>query len=122
MTDETNAEIQRAMDERAKNQEILENFDYWLETVGEDERFTSQDALIGSGYYDKDRNYSYNQRRCIYNKIYYNIIPWDYDDILSDNPHEVGRDSTNYDLYVQNYSEKLDFIIQRRAEILAKLN
>lgn len=149
------------------------------------------------------------------NKIYYNIMPWDYDDIFADNPHEVGRDwgtgdlfgarsyksvedikndvgdrlifsieddldykiakdnyiysnylvflkevveilddiyiediflslkkelkpfyenaqiieqsvydesSTNYDLYLQNYSEKLDFIIQRRAEILVKLN
>lgn len=147
-------------------------------------------------------------------KIYYNIIPWDYDDIFADNPHEVGRDwgmgnlfgvrsyqsvedikndvgdrlifsieddldykiakdnylysyyldylkevienlddnyieniflslkeelkpfyentkiieqskydrdSTTYDLYIQNYSDKLNFIIQRRAEILAKL-
>jgi spore coat protein H len=26
------------------------------------------------------------------NKIYYNIIPWDYDDIFADNPHEIGRD------------------------------
>ncbi len=26
------------------------------------------------------------------NKVYYNIIPWDYDDIFADNPHEVGRD------------------------------
>ena len=147
-------------------------------------------------------------------KVYYNIIPWDYDDIFADNPHEVGRDwgvgelfgirryqsvddikndvgdklifsieddldyiiakdnylysnylvylkevmenlgnnyienvflslkeelkpfykdneiieqtkydrdPTNYDLYIQNYSDKLNFIIQRRAEIIAKL-
>ncbi len=26
------------------------------------------------------------------NRIYYNIISWDYDDIFADNPHEVGRD------------------------------
>ncbi len=149
------------------------------------------------------------------NKIYYRIIPWDYDDIFAGMPHEVGRDwavgtlfgvrsyksiddikndvgdklifsieddldykiakdnylyssylvvlkevvenlddiyiediflelkkelkpfyenaqiieqsqydqdLTNYDLYIKNYSEKLDFIIQRRAEILTKLN
>jgi spore coat protein H len=149
------------------------------------------------------------------NKIYFNIIPWDYDDIFANNPHEVGqdwavgnifgersyksvedikndvgeklifsieddldykiakddylyskylvmleevinsidnscientfeelkmelkpfyenqqiieqskydRDPTNYELYNQYYSEKLDFLIQRRAEILSELN
>jgi len=148
-------------------------------------------------------------------KIYYQIIPWDYDDIFADNPHEVGRDwgmgklfgvrsyqsvedikndvgdrlifsieddldyiiakddylysryksileevinnldnndiesifsslkkelkpfynnsqiieqsaydrdPASYELYLQNYSDKLDFIIQRRAEIVSKLN
>ena len=64
-------DLQQEMDERVKNQEIVENFTSWLEMRGEDEPFTSQDALIGAGVFDKDRNYSYNQRRCIYNKIYY---------------------------------------------------
>ncbi len=147
--------------------------------------------------------------------IYYQIIPWDYDDIFAENPHEIGRDwgvgklfgvrsyqsmddvindvgdrlifsieddldyiiakddylyskykvilkevindaddncissifsglkkelkpfyenaqiieqsaydrdPASYELYVQNCSDKLDFIIQRRAEILSKLN
>ena len=149
------------------------------------------------------------------NNIYYNIIPWDYDDLFADNPHEIGRDwgmgnlfgvrsyqsvqdiindvgeklifsieddldyviakdeylyskylvilkevlidldnayiesiflnlneelkpfyensqiieqskfdrdPANYELYIQNYSDKLNFIIQRRAELLSKLN
>ncbi|UCH14691.1 MAG: CotH kinase family protein [Bacteroidales bacterium] len=160
-----------------------------------------------------DEVYFYSQIKD--SKIYYNIMPWDYDDIFADNPHEIGRnwgmgnlfgvrsyssvediindvgdklifsieddldykiarddylysiylvsmqevvnklddnyiekvflnlkkelkpfyantkiieqskydnDSTNYDLYIRYYSDKLDFIIQRRAEILAKLN
>jgi spore coat protein H len=159
-----------------------------------------------------DEIYFYSQIRN--NDVYYNIIPWDYDDIFADNPHEVGRDwsvgelfgirsyrsvddikndvgdklifsieddldykiakddylyseylvylkevlknlddnyieilflnikeeikpfyenteiieqsiydrnPANYDLYIQNYSDKLNFIIQRRAEILSKL-
>ena len=148
------------------------------------------------------------------NEVYYDIVPWDYDDIFADNPHEIGRDwgvgqlfgirsyqsvddiildvgdrlifsieddldykiakddylyseylvylkevlenldnncietaflnlkreikpfyenteiieqskydrnPTNYDLYIQNYSDKLNFIVQRRAEIISKL-
>ncbi len=149
------------------------------------------------------------------NKIYYNIIPWDYDDIFADNPHEVGRawgvgnlfgdrsyqsvedikndvgdrhifsieddldykiakddylysnylvylkevlenlgdndiekvfsdikkeltpfyknkmiieqsiyddNTTNYDLFIQNHSDKLNYLIGRKAEILSDLN
>lgn len=149
------------------------------------------------------------------NKIFYHIMPWDYDDIFADNPHEIGRDwgmgklfgvrsyqsvedikndvgerlifsieddldyiiakddylysrykvilkevmdnldknyvesifsslqkelkpfyensqiieqseydrdPASYELFLQNYSDKLDFIIQRRAEILSELN
>lgn len=65
------AEFQYEMNERVKNQVIVENFASWLEMRGEDEPFTTQDALIGAGFYDKENNYSYNQRKCIYNKIYY---------------------------------------------------
>jgi spore coat protein H len=149
------------------------------------------------------------------NKVYYNVIPWDYDDIFSDNPHEIGRnwsmgnlfgdrsyqsiedikndvgdrhifsieddldykiakddylytnylvclkevlenlndnyiekvfsdikkeltpfyensqiieqsvydeDITNYDLFIQNHSVKLNFLINRKAEILSELH
>ena len=71
MEEQTDAEIQYEMNERVKNQQILENFTSWLEMKTESERFTSQDALLGAGFYDKENNYSYNQRRCIYNKLYY---------------------------------------------------
>ena len=65
------AEIQYEMNERVKNQVIIENFTSWLAMKTENERFTSQDALIGAGFYDKENNFSYHQRRCIYNKLYY---------------------------------------------------
>ena len=61
----------------------LINLDHYM-------RKMAVDFLLGNGDYSDEIYFCAVRNRD--NQIFFEIIPWDYDDIFSDTPHEVGRD------------------------------